>query len=317
MPRTFSPATAEQVVAAVDAVLVTRGPADPAVVAAFLDVPLDQAAAGLRLAVDIGFLSEDEGKFAVASPLCEFVATPHERQKAAVLRIAMESYEPFVTFRQRLTVTTESEAARQTKALFNFDVHREEIKDTLISLGTYSGALVTAGGGHYRLESEMAQNPIEVIARAAAEMAAAEELIRTRLGSDAVTVASRDEVILPLAEALLKANGEDPRGAVVQAGNAVESYLVPFAGRAGVSIEGATGINSKLDRFDQARVLPKKVIFMGKFLGHVRNAADHGVDPDIAASWTIRSETGFEYVFVALSFIAVARGRELSSTPAI
>jgi hypothetical protein len=317
VPRAFSPATAEQVIAAVEAILVHRNSADPPFVASFLDVPLDQAEAGLHLAVDMGFLAVANGKFSVRSPLCEFVATPTERQKAAVLRIVMESYEPFVTFRQRLTVTTASEAARETKVLLDLDAHREEIKDTLISLGTYSGALVTEGGGHYRLESEESPNPLEVLAVASADMAAAEERVRTQLGADASGLASRDEVIIPLAEALLKARDGDARGAVMSAGNAVESSLTELAARQGVSLAGAPGINAKLDKFDQAGNLPKKLVFMGKYLGHVRNAADHGVDASVGASWSIRAATGIEYVFVAMSFIACTRSRELENAPEI
>lgn len=317
MPRAFSPATAEQVIAAVEAVLVSRAAAAPNFVAGFLDVPVDQAEAGLKLGVDLGFLSEQGGEFSVWSPLCEFAATANEGQKAAVVRIILESYEPFVIFRQRLTVTTASEAARETKALLDLTAHREEIKDTLISLGTYSGALVTEGGGHYRLESDAASNPLGVLAIASADRASAEERIRAQLGADAAGVASRDEVIVPLAEALLKAKEGDGRGAVVSAGNAVESYLVEYAARAGVNVAGANGINAKLDRFDQAGVLPKKIIFMGKYLGHIRNAADHGVDPEVGASWSIRDATGVEYVFVAASFISAARGREAGIAPEI
>jgi hypothetical protein len=301
--------------AAVEAVLVTRRPADVDYVSDFLDLPQDQAEGALRLAVDLGLLSEGKGSFEVASPLCEFVATPNERRKAAVLRIVMESYEPFVTFRERLTVTTASSAAHETKALLDLDAHREDIKDTLISLGTYGGALVTEGGGHYRLESADSESPLEELAASAADLAAAEGRIRSQIGADAAAVSSRNEVILPLSEALLRARDGDARGAVVNAGNAVESYLVDFAGRIGVNLAGATGINAKLDRVDQAGGLPKKLVFVGKYLGHVRNAADHGVDPEVGASWTIRSSTGTEYVLVACTFIAAARARELNNPP--
>jgi hypothetical protein len=90
----------------VEAALVRRGPGNIEYVSTFLDVPEDQAEAALRLAVDIGLLEEQSGDFRVASPLCEFVATPSEVQKAAVVRVLLESYEPFVAFRERLTVTT-------------------------------------------------------------------------------------------------------------------------------------------------------------------------------------------------------------------
>jgi hypothetical protein len=116
---------------------------------------------------------------------------------------------------------------------------------------------------------------------------------------------------------LLRARGNDGRGAVVSAGNAVESYVADLAGRVGVGLAGATGINAIIDRLDQANTLPKKLVFVGKYLGHVRNAADHGVDPDVGASWLIQSSTGTEYVFVACSFLRSTRARELGRPPQV
>jgi hypothetical protein len=75
-------------------------------------------------------------------------------------------------------------------------------------------------------------------------------------------------------------------------------------------LTGATGINAKLDKFDQARKLPKKLVHVGKYLGHIRNAADHGVDADVGAPWNIRTATGLEYVFVACSFVAASIAHE-------
>jgi hypothetical protein len=56
---------------------------------------------------------------------------------------------------------------------------------------------------------------------------------------------------------------------------------------------------------------------VGKYLGHVRNAADHGIDRDVAAQWGIRPSTGIEYVFVACSFIAATTVLELGRPPEI
>jgi hypothetical protein len=57
------------------------------------------------------------------------------------------------------------------------------------------------------------------------------------------------------------------------------------------------------------------LIFVGKYLGHVRNAADHGIDQDVGAAWTIRPQTGLEYVHVACSFLVSIRSRELNRPP--
>src|SRR3972149_5686938 len=105
MPVPFSPATAEQAVTAVEAVAVNGGPTSIDFVASFSDLPRDQAEAALNLAADLGFLLHTAGKFSVASPLCRLVVTANQMQKAAVLRLVLESYRPFVVFRERLVAT--------------------------------------------------------------------------------------------------------------------------------------------------------------------------------------------------------------------
>jgi hypothetical protein len=119
-------------------------------------------------------------------------------------------------------------------------------------------------------------------------------------------------VILPLANALLKARHRDATGSVVDAARAVESFLARLAARLGVNLAGSTGINQKLDKFRANNELPKKVVEAAKYLGHVRNAADHGVDvdPDVGAVWVIQDTTSQHYVFVACSFISAALEKE-------
>lgn len=318
MPRSFSPATAEQVVVAVEAVVVNGHPADVDFTASFSDLPRDQAEAALKLATDLGFLTYDAGKYLVNSPLCRFVNTPNQMQKAAVLRVLLESFSPFVVFRERLIATgLAATAAQQTKTTLDLDAHREDIKDTLVSLGTYSQALVTKGGGRYSPEENPAQNPMMSLTEACRDAAAAETRIREQMGPDATAFASRDEVLVPLADALLRAKSGDARGAVVTAANAIESYLDAFANRSGVSLVGATGINAKLEKLSQGGMLPKKLLYVGKYLGHIRNAADHGVDTEVGSSWTIRNATGLEYIFVGCSFFAAITAREKGKPPEI
>ena len=50
--------------------------------------------------------------------------------------------------------------------------------------------------------------------------------------------------------------------------------------------------------------MPKKLVFKGKYLGHIRNAADHGADSETGAAWQITGATGQEFVFVACSFLS-------------
>jgi hypothetical protein len=307
----FSAATAEQVVAVVEAVVFNRKPADVALVARFVDITEPQATAALRLAEDLGFLSRSGANYKEASPLCRFLATPNQMQKASILRIVLESYEPFTIFRERLAATGNAAmAAQQTRVALTLPQGRDEVKDTLIDLGTYSHALMPEGGGRYRHEGAPATNGLQELLRACNDAASAEQRIRAQVGPNAAALVSYQDVIVPLTDALLRSSNGDARGGVVAAGNAVESYLSGLGARVGVPLVGANGINAKLDELRKGNQMPQKLLNMGKYLGHIRNAADHGIDADVGAAWEIRQATGVEYVFVACSFIAARVARE-------
>lgn len=304
MPGLASPTTAEHVLGAVEAIVANGGAADPALVAAFLDTTEPRATAALEMAAELGLLVLKTARYHVSSPLCRFCCIAE--QKAAVLRIVLEAYEPFVKFRERLVATADvGQAARQVKTLCTLTADRDEVKDTLISLGTFSHALVTQGAGDYRLESSALDNGLSSLALACTDNVAAEARIRAQLGPRAEALVSRADVIVPLSDALILARNRDGSGAVQRAGNAVESHIDAMAGRMGVALGNASGIISKLNKFvAPTRRLPAKLIHVGSYLGAIRNAADHGVDADIGVSWQIRDATGHEYVFVACSFIS-------------
>lgn len=318
MPSLF-PSTAEQVVAAVEAVSVSGRAVDAAFVVAFADMPVDRAEAALALGAALGLLDEDSGSYTVDSPLCRFIAGGLQQRSAAALRIALESYEPFMMFRARLAYTaTGSDAARHVKTALGLSGHHDEVRDTLVSLGTYTQALVSVGGGQYEVPADEAVPALNAVAAACGDVAAAEAQVRRHLGDRAVLHASTVEVLQPLADALLRAGRGDAAGAVQQAGNAVEAYLVDLAGRKGVSLTGATGLNAKMERIAQHAQTPEKLRRISKYSGDIRNAADHGPDPDVGnASWTIRASTGVEYVFVACSFLASLAEWEAGGPPSL
>lgn len=316
MPRSFYTATAEQVISAVQAAVATARPVDSALVASFTDLSPTSAEAALNLAVDLGLLSENNGTFTPFSPLCHFAQTPKVAARAALLRIALESYEPFIVFRRQLRATGQAGvAATQTRALLDLDAHRDDISQTLIDLGTFAQAIKSEGGGHHLPIDNPLDSHVLRTAGACEDLASAEAQVREHLGRECSEIVSHAEVVLPLAQGLLRASGEnedDAAGAIMLAGNSVESYLVGLAQRQSVSLSGATGINTKVDRLAQAGKVPAKVQGMGRYLAQIRNGADHGIDPEIGVSWTIRSHTAHEYLSVAMTFIsacdAIERG---------
>ena len=305
MPRPFSSATAEQVLLVVGAVVSKPGSADVTFVAQFCDLLDDQAENALDLSVDLGFLSKKSAKYEIASPLCKFLRTPNSKQKAAVLRTMLESYEPFEVFRKGIEASGSADtAAQQTRALLDIDAHREDIKGTLANLALYSGALIAGSGGAYEIDPVPLNDVFSALSQGCADIAAAESRIRAELGADVHAIVSYQDVLSPLAAGLRFAVEGDAREAVLNAGNAIDTFLDEYAARQGVPLAGATGINAKLDKLKAGGKMPKKLVFKGKYLGHIRNAADHGNDADIGASWQITKATGQEFVFVACSFIA-------------
>src|ERR1700678_4006517 len=131
MPGLASPTTAEHVVGAVEAVVANGNAAEPSLVADFLDTSVARATAALDMAVELGLLVHRNPSYHVASPLCRFCSI--SEQKAAVLRIVLEAYRPFIKFRERLVATADvGQAARQTKTLCTLSADRDEVKDTLI-----------------------------------------------------------------------------------------------------------------------------------------------------------------------------------------
>lgn len=301
-------ATADAVVGAVEAVVSAHGGADTTLVAAFLDLPVARAAEALDLSVDLGLLNQNGNAFNVASPLARLLVTPVLAQRAAILRVALEGYEPFRLFRTRLWVNREAVnvAAQQVKGVLGIAAHRDVIKGTLVSLGTYCQCLRTVGGDQYEVHFDFDDEIVRGLSGAVAELSESELRVRDWLGEGVRTYVDPADVLGPLAIAYLKVSQGDARGAVVNAGNAVESYLAQLGHDMGVATETAHGLGAKVHALDQANRLPKKIVAVGRYLGNVRNAADHGVDPDIGAAWIIRNGTGEDFLRVSIAFIEVS-----------
>lgn len=311
--------TADAVVGAVEAVVAGHGSSTQSIVAAFLDLPAANATSALELAEDLGLLRLNGTNYQVASPLARLLTTPVLEQRAAILRVAVESYEPYQVFRSRLhdgggNVTT---AAQQTAALLGLVEHKEIIKQTLISLGTYCHSLRSTGGGQYEVRFSFDAPLAAHLRDAVADLSEAELRVRDWLSEDARGYVDPRDVLDPLAEAYLKVSQGDSRGAVVTAGNAVESHLVQVANDLGVNVSQAHGLGAKVAAFESAKMLPKKVLAVGRYLGNIRNAADHGVDPDIGKAWVIRDGTGEDFLRVAITFIETTTDHKNGKLPSL
>jgi hypothetical protein len=56
-------------------------------------------------------------------------------------------------------------------------------------------------------------------------------------------------------------------------------------------------------RIRQANHLTTKHQNISAYLGHVRNACDHGIDAEINHAWSISEDTGVEYIHICLTAI--------------
>jgi hypothetical protein len=302
--------TAEHIIGATDVALQDADGVDDQRVAAFLDTTPDYARDALRMGAQLGLLTEKAGSvFVTASPCVKYLVTSVREEKGAVFRFVLEQYKPFNVFKHRLDLSTGvvGEAATQTKAICGITAHRDVIAATLIDLGTYANALASQGAGLYLAsETKMAEH-LKVLNSVIANRQNVEIFITRRLDRDAAEWVDRTDVLENLITAYMRLGSasEDSRAPIVHAGNAFESFLVQLARHFDVNIQGAQGINSKGDKLEQAGHLKKGHKYMVKYLGHIRNAADHGIDPEIGCQWTICDATAIEYVHITLTVIRV------------
>jgi hypothetical protein len=298
--------TAEHVILVSEAISAFPQGATAVEMAAFLDLNQHQAEAALEMAVELTLLKFQATKFYVRSSLCKFLFGPDQNVKSTVLRVVLEAYPPFITFRERWLSTADfTKAGNQTAQIHSLSLHRDSVKDTLINLATFARVFQTTGGGQYEMADKAGSNPLAALALACGDLASAEQRVRTQLGPNASNSVSKNDVIDPLVNALLSCvQAGRARDAVVASANAIESFLYAEGNAIGLAMPNAHGINAKLALFKNAGRLPDKLIKVGNYLGHVRNAADHGIDPEIGVTWTVSDSTGVEYSFVSCSFIS-------------
>lgn len=310
MPYEIFPTTAEHVIGITDAVLLANTGCDENFVARFLDIPLDSAKNALNMGEQIGLITFDSSAsvYLPSFPFAKYLVTSNEQQKATIIRLLLEQYEPYKSFKRRLVVTEFADmASQQVKVQFNLNAHRDEIKNTITSLGTYAQSLISEGAGLYKI-AEQTFNKADYLLRLneiVSQREKAEIIVRKLIGEQAQEWVDNTQTLEPLITAYQKLSDAeaDSRSPVLYAGNAFESFLVKLANHHGVSLNNASGINSKLDAIASAHHLMTKHKFMGKYLGHIRNACDHGTDQEIGQAWQISPKTSHEYVHVTMSCI--------------
>lgn len=303
------PTTAEQIISATDAVLLKNG-CDAQFVSSFLDIPEDVSGNALIMAQQIGLVNFDNttNLFHSVSPFATYLVTCNDKQKAIVIRLLIEQYEPYKFFKERLWVTGLADvASEQVKICYALTSHRDVIKNTIISLGTFAQSLISEGAGLYRV-AEVDRSEVNFLLKfdeIISQREKAEIIVRKLINKDALSFIDQEETLNPIITAYHKLHEckTDSRSPILYAGNAFESFLIKYSNHYHIDLTGKTGINSKIDKIANDGKMTTKHKFIGKYIGHIRNSCDHGVDTEINQSWNISEQTSHEYVHIVITCI--------------
>lgn len=291
--------TAEDIVAVVDAIVAKGEGVTKNFVSKFTGIATDeQVDKAIKMSMELQLVEEDgkTSKYKIKSIIArKLVTASSDNQKAAIMRIILEQYEPYNVFKTRYEYTKSIElACSQTKILFEMDSNERDIKSTLISVATYAKALKSEGASLYSFIEE--DNNETLINQVLSESAITETTLKQYWGESICSLLSQAIIFSPLSDALLKtkSNQIDTRAVIVYAANTFESFLDQYAQVKGVSLSGKNGIMQKRDALTAH--LSKKHRGMIDYIGQIRNAADHGADVDENGQmWNITVETAIIY----------------------
>lgn len=312
--------TAEQVVDSVEAVVLASRALSAADVAEFVHLPGAAVGNALAVAVKLGLLTTDGAVFEPAPAYEAYFAEASESHRIDVLRFALEGFAPYRYFKQRLAFHNDPlRAARETRLRFEYTNHEGEIRETLVSLGQFSGSLsYTPQTGYVLAVSGAADEFLAAADTISTAGASIDAFVRERLGADAYAFIQdeQDDIITHLRGATAKViDDELDEAAVVQLANACENLLVKLANESNpaVDLTGANGIISKAERLRAAGVIAQKQMGYMTLLGQLRNAADHGIDAEINMDWVVTPEAVrlglFALLAVITSVVALVNGR--------
>lgn len=299
--------TAEDVVGVVDAVLAGRESCNIQFVSDFADITETQAQNALAMGEQFGLICEDMSThtFTGNSLLARLlVSTKNDSHKAAVMRLILEQYEPYITFRTRYIYTGSVESAsRQVKVFYNMSSNYKDIKNTIISIATYANAMRSDCANQYTFNEDDVTY-MEFLDSILKARAIDDNALKLQLGEITYDFIDKNKVYNPLLASYSKSRNEteDVKTIILYAGNAFESFLQQMADKHGISLKGRNGLMQKTNAM--TAVLSKKHRGMIEYIGQIRNAADHGADVDEGGRiWDISDQTARIYPIVVAGLI--------------
>jgi hypothetical protein len=303
MPLGIPEASPEHVVAVVDFAAM-KEPIDARACAALADISEDHARRALEAAVLLGLLEPGSaGTYAMSGLTGRLLASGSRDQKRQIFRAHLEEFPPFAFVKTRLLQGFElHEACRQAKIALDLEPRPAVLRDLFDRWGRFSGSFV---GEPLEIErSEGIDSPLaRVIDRLTDDTAAAVELLSDELGPAlylALPEIVRDNLILGVKKL---ARGEEPRSVAQPLGIAFEDYLREVvATETGTDVAAKNGIIQVGDELRAKEGIAGKQLGFIHMIGHLRTAAEHGIDQRESEEWQITAKA------VELLFSAVLSG---------
>jgi hypothetical protein len=282
--------TAEQVVQAIEATYLLKNKADLANTADFmaLDITVPHqrqqvehsilAAQMLRLIEPVG-RGSNRYRF---SPLVPLMVKARDEDKRVLFRAHLSEFEPFVLFLDRLrTGILPQEAMRQVCAVHDFADDPVVAWRALESWGTYARLLVRAENGQYGPApvSETLRQLRYSLDVLSGQDQDARQFMLDQLGQEAYGFIEGDIRDALAATIVMALNGNDSERIILQACNTYEDFLRSVGYRR-VNLRGSHGIIQIINQLRNSRLIAQKHIGAIQLIGQIRNASDHGGDPD-------------------------------------
>lgn len=301
----FSPA--EDIVGVVDAVLARSSECTKAFISEFADISEIQAENALIMAEQFGLVNHDTTTmlYDSSSFLARLIVSSRDdNHKAAIMRLILEQYEPYVTFKARYSFSDSIDlASKQVKIMYSLPCSYKDIRNEIINIGTYSKAIINDGANSYKLNQDDVSY-IEILELGLKFKATDDNALRQQLGTEVCNYIEKIKVFDPLSDAYSKIQNvtTDPKAPIIYASNAFESFLQQIADKHLISLIGKNGIGQKSAAL--ATVLSKKHRGMIDYINQVRNAVDHGADIDEGGKvWALSEDTAQLYPMIVSSVI--------------
>jgi len=226
-------------------------------------------------------------------------------QRPGIFKKFLVRFDPFVVFAMLIMKKNALEsAARKVKVIYDIPEEESTILQALRSWGLYSGILekTKAGFAVGITEERLTEQYVHDLLQAIQSEWTARLFISSKVREYAYAYLG-DEEKSQLVEALMKF-GTDSEKAVQQLGKSFETFLRRLDKdneRAGDM--RANGIGQIANQMKAKRIIVEQQRKLCDAIAVYRNAADHGIDPDLMKHWKIENDASLEAILLGLTTI--------------